>query len=108
VAVPAEGVQEFRRISEENLRRAPNHLKLFMTRGIPPVDGSPCEYFLAAEEVKAVTAIAHAAGRRVAVHCIGGAGMDICLENGVDIIDHVYCATGDQIARPQRWTGGFA
>jgi imidazolonepropionase-like amidohydrolase len=106
VAVPAEGVQEFRRISEENLRRGANHLKLFMTRGIPPVDGSPCEYFLAAEEVKAVTAIAHAAGRRVAVHCIGGAGMDICLENGVDIIDHVYCATGDQIARAaalDRW-----
>jgi len=106
VAVPAEGVQQFRNIAEDNLRRGANHLKIFMTRGIPPTDGSPCEFFLAAEEVKTVASIAHAAGKRVAAHCIGGTGMDICLENDVDIIDHVYCATGNQIARAaslNRW-----
>jgi len=55
---------------------------------------------------------AHAHGKRVAAHCSGTEGLDICIEASVDFIEHAYFITEPQIARLVDrglvWTPTFA
>jgi imidazolonepropionase-like amidohydrolase len=58
------------------------------------------------EEMAAVVEEAHNAGKPVAAHCIGGIGLDYCIELGVDTIEHGYYITPKQIDRLAR-AGGW-
>jgi Amidohydrolase family len=55
---------------------------------------------------------AHARGKKVAAHCSGSEGLAICIEAGVDFIEHAYFITEPQIAglinRRLVWTPTFA
>ncbi|WP_320129180.1 amidohydrolase family protein [uncultured Sphaerochaeta sp.] len=46
--------------------------------------------FLSQEEVRVVVQEAHAVGKRVSSHCIGGTALQYCCEEGVDCLEHCY------------------
>ncbi len=50
-------------------------------------------------ELEDVVRHAHAHGKKVAVHCSGTDGLDICIDAGVDFIEHAYFITPEQIER---------
>jgi len=88
--VEASGPDDFRRKAREELKAGADHLKLMVTMGIgapPHLRGLPR---LSLEEAAAVTATAHAAGKRVCAHIGGGAGARLAVEAGVDCLDHCY------------------
>jgi imidazolonepropionase-like amidohydrolase len=63
-------------------------------------------YYLSAEEIRTAVDEAHRAGKKVAAHCIGGDGLTHCIEQGVDVIEHAYFATEQQIemlVKKDRW-----
>jgi imidazolonepropionase-like amidohydrolase len=64
------------------------------------------------EELADVVEHAHARGKKVAAHCSGADGLDICIDAGVDYIEHAYFITEPQIARlidkGLVWTPTFA
>ena len=104
VGTPYDGVEAIRMAVRENLKRGADLIKLFITgntkkNGFLPYYLSPAEIGIAVQE-------AHQAGKKVAVHCIGGDGLTHCIEQGVDVIEHAYFATDEQIetlAALNRW-----
>ncbi len=86
------GSEEFRKVCRENLYHNVDWLKIFMTGGSPP-DGKHIPWFLTPGEVETVVYEAKASGKRTAAHCVGGEGLKICVEKGIDTIEHAYCAT---------------
>ena len=98
VGVPHCGVEEFRRTARENMHRGVDLLKIFVTPGQPvkaPGDFIPC--YMSYDEMRTVVEEAHALNLPVAAHCIGGKGLDYCVKAGVDVIEHVYSITPEQI-----------
>jgi imidazolonepropionase-like amidohydrolase len=93
VSVPHTGVQEFLKTCRENMRRKVDWLKIFVTAGAPPVRGPHIPSFVSFEEIKTVTDEAKRAGLRTSAHCIGGEGLINCIKAGIDVIEHLYCAT---------------
>ena len=98
VGLPHTGAEEFAVTSRENIRRGADHLKVFISPGIPaasPEEEIPC--FLTREEIRAVIREAREAGIHTTAHCIGGNGLDICVQEGIDVIDHLYSVTLRQV-----------
>ena len=91
------GENEFRKISRENLQQGTDWLKLFITPGIPQKNGDLIPCFLSEKEIAVVTEEAHAVGKLVTAHCIGGEGLRRCITNHVDMIEHAYCVTDNEI-----------
>ncbi len=85
------GAYEYRKASRENLACGVDWLKIFITPGIPPLSGNIVPCFMAHDEIQAVVAEAHAVGKMVTAHCIGGEALHRCIVNGVDMIEHAYC-----------------
>ena len=84
----ADGPEEIRKAVRENLRRGADHIKIFMTGGVSSRGSNLYAYHYSREEVRAVVAEAHRSGVTVAAHAHGGEGVDLCLEEGVDSIEH--------------------
>jgi len=107
VGVPHTGELEFRKTCRENLLRRVDWLKVFVTGGAPPADGSShIPSYVSLEEIEVVTDEAKRAGVRTSAHCIGGLGLVNCVKAGIDVIDHAYCATQDDlelVAKQNRW-----
>lgn len=106
VGMPHTGPDEFRKTARENMLRKVNWLKVFVTAGAPPVNSSFIPSFISLEEIQAVTAEAKRNGLRTSAHCIGGQGLVDCVNGGIDVIDHGYCATDSDlelIAKNDRW-----
>lgn len=106
VGVPHTGVQEFRKTSRENMLRRVEWLKVFVTAGAPPIGGEYIPSFISLEEIQTVTGEAKRMGLRTSAHCIGGQGLIDCVHGGIDVIDHAYCATEQDlelIAENNRW-----
>ncbi|MDR1933902.1 MAG: amidohydrolase family protein [Spirochaetales bacterium] len=97
VGVPHTGVQEFRATCRENMLRKADWLKIFVTAGAPPVNGTHIPSFVSLEEIETVTGEAKRFGIRTSAHCIGGEGLVNCVKAGIDVIDHAYCATADDL-----------
>ena len=51
------------------------------------------------DEVGAATEEAHKAGRMIVAHCHGGPAADACIRAGVDILEHGWLLSKDQLAR---------
>ena len=84
--------------ARENMHRGVDVLKIFVTPGAPaptPESFIPC--FLSYDEISTVVEEAHRMGIRTAAHCIGGLGLDYCVKAGVDVIEHVYSITPEQV-----------
>ena len=98
VGMPHSGVEEFRRTARENMFRGVDVLKIFVTPGGAAV--SPDEYipyFISFDEIKTVVEEAKALNIKTAAHCIGGKGLDYCVKAGIDVIEHVYSITPEQV-----------
>ena len=108
VGLPHSGVEEFRRTCRENMYHQVDHLKIFMTPGTPsasPDEFIPC--FITPEETEAVVKEAKSMGIRTAAHCIGGRGLDLCIQAGIDVIDHLYSVSPQQIKALENDFGGW-
>lgn len=97
VGTAVDGCDAIRKTIRENISRGADFTKLFVT-GTTDDDGF-FPIYLSPEEIEAAVAESHRRGKKVAAHCVGGEGLDICLNLGVDIIEHAYFATDAQIAR---------
>ena len=51
------------------------------------------------DEVVAAAEEAHKAGRMIVAHCHGGPAADACIQAGVDILEHGWLLSKDQLAR---------
>lgn len=76
-------------------------IKISETGGVygRPVGENVDDVELLPEELEAITRQAHHMGRKVAAHCIGEKGINNCLENGVDCIEHGHYLTREQAKR---------
>ena len=90
------GSEEFRRQSRENLYEGVDWLKIFVTAGAPPV-GDLVPSFLSREEIRTVVEEAHSVGKKVAAHCIGRKALQLCCQEGVDVLEHCYWVDEDDI-----------
>ena len=99
-----DGPEEVRRAVRENIKAGADLIKIFVT-GASPERGEIISY-LSKEEISVAVQEAHRAGLRTAAHCIGGSGLDECLECGVDSIEHGYFITDrqiDHLLKLNRW-----
>ncbi len=92
VGIPHKTTEDFRRSAKENIKMNVDHFKIFTTTGAPADDFS-IPSFLDATTISAITEIGKEAGLKTAAHCIGGPSVLECAKGGVDIIEHLYCAT---------------
>ena len=98
------GVENIRQAVRENIGAGADLIKIYLTGTLRGPKGLPCSY--SREEVQTLVDEAHRAGLPVATHCIGGPGLDLALETGIDVIEHGYFISDDQIealGRADRW-----
>ena len=107
VGAPHSGVEEFRRTARSNVAKGVNLLKIFTTPGVFSVDLGFVPSFLSAEEIRTVVEEGNRLHLPVAAHCIGGQALRDCVEQGVAVIEHAYCATDEDVellkAHPECW-----
>ena len=95
VGYPFDGLDAIRDAVRGNLRAGADLIKFYVTGTLKGPRGIPSYY--SQQEIGLVVEEARRVGVRTAVHCIGGIGLDWCLEGGVDSIEHGYFATERQI-----------
>ena len=83
------GVDEMTRFCREEIGEGADWIKLYLP-------GEPCE--MLPEEVAAAVRIAHLRGKRVAAHSHDVDAIRICLQEGVDTVEHASFITAEQIA----------
>ena len=107
IGVPHSGVEEFRRTARSNVAKGAKLLKIFTTPGVFNVNLGFVPSFLSAEEIRTVVEEANRLHLPVAAHCIGGQALRDCVEQGVTVIEHAYCASQEDIellkAHPECW-----
>ena len=86
IGMPHCGTEEIRRTCRENLKKGADLLKLFITPGVPDPFSTFVPSFLSL-------------GIPTAAHCIGGQGLKDCIDGGVDVIEHMYMATEQDVDR---------
>ena len=97
VGLPHGSVDQFKATSIQNIERGVDFLKIFVTSGAPSPKGEVVPCFVSLEEIKTVVEQAKKVGISTAAHCIGGEGLHKCIEVGVDVIEHAYCASDEDI-----------
>lgn len=91
------GIEEFRRSVRMNLAKGVDMLKLFITPGLLPVDRDFIPSYLAPEEIKVVAEEGKRLNIATVAHCVGGQGLKDCLENGVELLEHLYAASDKDV-----------
>lgn len=85
----ADGVDEVRRVVRTMVRAGADVIKCATTGGASSRAGhGPKDQAFDPDEMRALCDEAHALGRKVMCHALGGAGLRIALEAGVDSIEH--------------------
>jgi imidazolonepropionase-like amidohydrolase len=85
----ANGVDEVRRVVRTMVRAGADVIKCATTGGASSRAGhGPMDQAFDADEMRALCDESHALGRKVMCHALGGAGLRIALEAGVDSIEH--------------------
>jgi imidazolonepropionase-like amidohydrolase len=84
----ADGVVAVRAMVRRNIKYGADVIKYCGTGGVFSKGDTPGAQQYTAEEVAAIVDEAHMAGRRVAVHAHGAAGIKVALKAGVDTIEH--------------------
>ncbi len=104
VGYPFSGVENIRQAVRENLSAGADLIKVYTTGTVKSSRGMP-SYF-SREELQALVDEAHQAGVPVATHCIGGAGLATAIETGIDVIEHGYFVSDEDIesiSKANRW-----
>lgn len=95
VGMPVSG-KDLTAVIHQNVARGADWVKFYET-GTVCIDGH-IQSFYNAQEIARIIEIAHQLGKPVTSHCIGGEGLQACVENGIDCIEHAYYATPEEIA----------
>jgi imidazolonepropionase-like amidohydrolase len=101
-----DGPEECRRKVRELVRLGADWIKIATTGGIGSPVGGPLRRQFSPEEVRMIVDTAHAAGLPVGSHAYGGEGVKICLDAGVDSIEHGAALDEpliEQMARQGTW-----
>jgi len=101
-----DGVDACRRKVREVVRAGADWIKIATTGGVGTPVGGPLLRQFSPEEVRAIVDTAHAAGKPVMSHAYGGEGVKICLDAGVDSIEHGAAlddALIEQMVRQGTW-----
>ena len=101
-----DGVDACRRKVREVIRAGADWIKIATTGGVGTPIGGPLLRQFSREEVQAIVDTAHAAGKPVMSHAYGGEGVKICLDAGVDSIEHGAAIDDElieQMARQGTW-----
>ena len=101
-----DGVDACRHKVREMVRAGADWIKIATTGGVGTPTGGPLLRQFSLEEVRAIVDTAHAAGKPVMSHAYGGEGVKICLDAGVDSIEHGAAlddALIDQMVRQNTW-----
>src|SRR5919199_4742482 len=101
LAIFADGVDEVRKAVRQNIREGCDVIKLYVTgegllRGRPGIPPEETMYSL--EEIQVAVREAHTRNRQVAAHVRGDDGVKLCVEAGVDVIEHATYADDEAIA----------
>lgn len=100
VGLPFDGAEVWRCAVRENLKNGAELIKFYATGTVRSGESITC--FPSREEVMTLAEEARRAGVKTAVHCIGGPGFALCLEAGVDSIEHGYYLTDAEIGLLKR------
>jgi imidazolonepropionase-like amidohydrolase len=95
VGYPFGGLENIRTAVRENLSAGADLIKIYLTGSLQSSRGLPHTFSKA--ETELLVNEAHRAGAPVATHCIGGPGLDLALECGIDVIEHGYFITPKQL-----------
>ncbi len=101
-----DGPDECRRKVREVIRAGADWIKIATTGGVGTPIGGPLIRQFSPEEVQVIVDTAHAAGKPVGSHAYGGEGVKICLDAGVDCIEHGAAlddALIEQMVRQGTW-----
>lgn len=93
-----DGPEAIRTAVRENVEAGADFIKIFASGRIL---GPREEVLLPAyspDEVRAAAEEAHRAGRMIAAHCHGGPAADACIRAGVDILEHGWLLSKEQLA----------
>lgn len=99
IGMPHCGAEEIRHTCRENLKKGADLLKLFITPGVPDPFSTFVPSFLSLEEISVAVSEGARLGIPTAAHCIGGQGLKDCIDGGVDVIEHMYMATEQDVER---------
>jgi imidazolonepropionase-like amidohydrolase len=88
ISKECDGADEVRKAVRENIKQGADLIKIMVTGGIttPGPELAPCE--MSMDEISVAVEEAHKKNRKVAVHTHGATGIKLCLEAGVDSIEH--------------------
>lgn len=93
----ADEVASVARCVDENLRAGCDWIKLFASGSVLGDRDLVLQPFYGLAELGVAVEKAHAAGKRVCVHCFGGEAADACLRAGVDVIEHGWLLSEPQL-----------
>jgi imidazolonepropionase-like amidohydrolase len=104
VGYPFCGVENIRQAVRENLAAGADLIKIYITGTLRSSKGLP--HYFSREEIQTLVDEAHRVGVPVATHCIGGLGLKLAVETGLDVIEHGYYITDEEInllIQSKRW-----
>ncbi|HYM69959.1 MAG TPA: amidohydrolase family protein [bacterium] len=98
----SDGEAEIRKHIRENVAMGADLIKLFMTGGVSSEGTAARWYAYSRHEVDVAVEEAHRNSKPVAVHAHGGPGVRICIEAGVDTIEHGKLCELEDLAEMRR------
>jgi imidazolonepropionase-like amidohydrolase len=104
-SIMTDDTADIARAAEANLADGADFVKLFVSDGVGDPGREPTACYYGEAHVAAAVRPAHAAGRRVAAHLLGGAGVAPAIGGGLDVIEHAWFFTDadlDLVARHER------
>jgi imidazolonepropionase-like amidohydrolase len=94
-----DGPEAVRQAVRENVAGGADLIKIFASGGILGPVEAVLRPAYAAGEIQAAVEEAHGAGRMIVAHCHGGPAADACIQAGVDILEHGWLLSREQLER---------
>jgi imidazolonepropionase-like amidohydrolase len=91
------GAEEFRRKAQAAIDSGADVLKVIASGAVLAYGGVPGQPEMTPEEIRAVTEVAHAAGRKVAAHAHGARSIKEAILAGADTIEHASLIDGEGV-----------
>ena len=98
LSIFADGVDEVRRAVRINIKEGCDVIKMYVTgEGLLRPNTPPEETMYSFEEIKVAVEEAHKRNRQLAAHVRGNDGEKLCVEAGVDVLEHATYADDEAV-----------